>query len=273
MNPYLKLLRVKGWHAYLGFAILGFVVVQGFLGQLVDIIIFFLMVSTYLGFSFAINDCFDMDEDALNNLRRNPIATKEIEQKKAILFSISLALAGLLLSMWFGLMIFVFQLILTVLAYIYSVPPLRLKSRYILDVLSHGFFFGFLILLLPVFVFGTITDVIVILAISVFILSILIQLWNHILDYEGDMKAKLRTTACVIGLEKSMKITMALSLLFPVTLLPLYYINGHLFLLIIATSLYIPLILWKRSPVFLFSFANLLYGYIGVLMIFSYLFV
>ncbi len=272
MNPYLKLLRIKGWHAYLGIAILGFVVVQGFVGQLVDIIIFFLMISTYLGFSFAINDCFDMHEDALNNLRRNPVATKEIEQKKAILFSISLALAGLFLSMWFGLMIFIYQLTLTVLAYIYSVPPLRLKTRYLLDILSHGFFFGVLILLFPVFVFGTITDVIILLTISFFLLSILIQLWNHILDYEGDMKAMLRTTVCVLGLEKSMKIAIALSLVFPITILPLYYINGHLLHYISTTSLYILLFLRKRSPTILFSYSNLMYGYIVVIVVFSYLF-
>lgn len=273
MNPYLKLLRIKGWYAYLCIAILGFVVAQGFLGQLVDILVFFLMIFTYLGFSFAINDSFDVQEDLLNNSRRNPIATKEIEQKNAILFSLSLGLAGLLLSMWFGLMIFIYMLTLTVLSYFYSAPPLRLKSRYPFDILSHGFFFGALILLLPVFVFGPITNVVVILTVSIFFLSVLIELWNHISDYESDMKAKLKTTVCVLGLEKSVRIAMVLSLIFPVTLLPLYYGNGYLLLFTFATSLYFLLIVWKRSPTFLFSYANLLYGHIMVLVALSFLFV
>ena len=272
MNPYLNLLRIRGWHAYLGIAILGFVIVQGFLGQPVDILIFFLMIFAYLGFSFAINDIYDVQEDLLNNLRDNPIATEEITQKNAILFSLSLSLSGLLLSIWFGLMIFIYQLTLTVLSFIYSAPPLRLKSRYPFDIMSHGFFFGVLIFLLPVFVFSsTITNVVVLLTLSVFFLSILIQLWNHILDYEGDMKARLRTTVCVLGLEKSMKIAMVLSLLFPITLLPLYYDNGYMFLFILATTLYSLLIYWKRSPIVLFSYANLLYGHIGLLVVLTYL--
>ncbi|MHA2379861.1 MAG: UbiA prenyltransferase family protein [Candidatus Thorarchaeota archaeon] len=271
MNPYLKLLRIRGWYAYLCIAILGFVVAQGFLGQLVDILVFFLMVFAYLGFSFAINDSYDVQEDLLNNLKNNPIATAEIKQNNAILFSVSLGLAGLLLSTWFGLMIFIYQLTLTALSFCYSAPPLRLKSRYPFDILSHGFFFGALILLLPVFVFGPMSNVVVLLAVSIFLFSILVELWNHISDYEGDMKAKLRTTVCVLGIEKSMKIAMVLSLLFPVTLSPLYYSNGYMLLFIFATTLYSFLILWKRSPTFLFSYANLLYGHIMVLVALAYL--
>lgn len=272
MNPYLELLRIRAWHAYLGIAILGFIIVQGFLGQLVDILVFFLMIIAYLGFSFAINDSYDVQEDLLNNSRNNPIVTKEVTQKNAILFSLSLGLAGLLLSMWFGLMIFIYQLTLTVLSFLYSAPPLRLKSKYPFDILSHGFFFGSLIFLLPVFVFSpTITNVVVLLTVSIFFLSILIQFWNHISDYEGDMKAKLRTTVCVLGLEKSVKIAMVLSLLFPITLFPLYYDNGYMFLFILATTLYSLLIYWKRSPTFLFSYANLLYGHIAVLVVLTYL--
>ena len=266
MNPYLKLLRIKGWYAYLCFAIFGFVIAQGFLGQLVDVLVFFGMIFTYLGFSFAINDSFDVQEDLLNDTRSNPIATAEIEQKNAIRFSLALGIAGLLLSTWFGLMIFFYQLTLTVLSYLYSAPPLRLKSRYPFDILSHGFFFGALILLLPVIVFGPITNIAVLLTFSVFFLSILIELWNHISDYESDMKAMLKTTVCVLGLEKSVKIAIVLSLLFPVTLFPLYYGKGYMLRFVFATTVYSLLIYWKKSPTFLFSYANLLYGHIMVLV-------
>lgn len=271
MNPYLKLLRIKGWYAYLCIAVLGFVIAQGFLGSLFDILVFFVMVCAYLGFSFAINDSYDVEEDRLHNFRSNAIVTAEIEQKNAIRFSIALGLAGVLLSAWFGPMIFLYQLTLTILSFSYSAPPLRLKSRYPFDILSHGFFFGALILLLPVIVFGPITNVAVFLTVSIFLLSILIEVWNHISDYESDMKAKLRTTVCVLGLEKSKRIAMGLSLLFPITLLPLYYTNGYLILYAFATTLYFLLISWKRSPTFLYSYANLLYGHIMVLICLAYL--
>ncbi|MHA2322607.1 MAG: UbiA family prenyltransferase, partial [Candidatus Thorarchaeota archaeon] len=200
-----------------------------------------------------------------------PIATEEIDQKNAIRFSLALGITGLLLSTWFGLMIFIYQLTLTGLSYLYSAPPLRLKSRYPFDILSHGFFFGALILLFPVIVFGPITNAVLLLTVSVFFLSILIELWNHISDYESDMKAMLKTTVCVLGLERSVKIAMVLSLLFPVTLFPFYYGNGYLFLFIFATTVYSLLFYWKRSPTYLFSYANLLYGHLVLLVALPFL--
>ncbi|MHA2351618.1 MAG: hypothetical protein ACXABX_00690, partial [Candidatus Thorarchaeota archaeon] len=78
-------------------------------------------------------------------------------------------------------------------------------------------------------------------------------------------------TVCVLGLERSVKIAMVLSLLFPVTLLPLYYGNGYMLLFVFATSVYSLLILWKRSPTYLFSYANLLYGHIVLLVALPFL--
>ncbi|MFW9805427.1 MAG: UbiA family prenyltransferase, partial [Candidatus Thorarchaeota archaeon] len=130
MSSYIRLIRLRGWYAFLCTAILGFVVSGGLTGPLVDIIIFFLMVSTYLGFSFAINDSFDVEEDKFKKSRRNPVATGEVTQDQAVTFSYSLALSGQLLSAWFGPVVFFYYLGLTLLSFFYSAPPLRFKARF-----------------------------------------------------------------------------------------------------------------------------------------------
>ncbi|MHA2395736.1 MAG: hypothetical protein ACXAC0_03465, partial [Candidatus Thorarchaeota archaeon] len=89
-NPYIKLLRFRGWYAFLCTAVLGFVLSGGLAGPLADIIIFFLIVSTYLGFSFAINDSFDVEEDMFKISRKNPVTTGEVTQDQALTFAYSL---------------------------------------------------------------------------------------------------------------------------------------------------------------------------------------
>ncbi len=268
-NPYIKLLRLRGWYAFLCTAVLGFVVSGGLAGPLVDIIIFFLMVSAYLGFSFAINDSFDVEEDMFKESRRNPVAAGEVTQNQAVTFSYSLALAGQLLSAWFGPVIFFYYLGLTLLSFFYSAPPLRFKSRFPLDILSHGMFFGSMILLLPALIFGSLTTGVLLIAISIFCLSVTIELWNHIADYTSDMKARLKTTVCVLGPEKSEKAAKILSLLFPLTLVPLYYSGKYFLPFIGVTSLYLLIIAKRTNPSVLYSYANMLYGVIVVLAILS----
>ncbi len=272
MNPYIKLLRMKTWYAFFLLIFLGFVLSEGFITQLLDIFIFVLMISGFVGFSFAINDSFDIAEDQMKESRKNPVAEGEIPLRRAKVFSLSLALMGLLLSLWFGLIVFIYLMCLTFLSLFYSAPPLRFKSRFPLDILSHGLFFGSLILILPALVFGSFTIQLLLVSVSIFVLSVIVELGNHIIDFESDLKARVRTTVCTIGLKKSKRITRILALIFPLTFLPLY-INGMYFLLfIVVTSMYSMIILRSNGPTLLYSsevtisylYANFLYGIILV---------
>ena len=253
---------MKGWYAYFLIALLGVIVSGGLYSQGINVIIFFAMISAYLGFSFAINDSYDAEEDRLNQSKNNPVAIGEIEQNKAVVFSLILALAGVVLSTWFGPIIFIFYLTLVLLSLSYSVPPLRLKSRYPFDIISHGLYFGSFILLLPVFIFGSLNLELMLLAISVFWLSATIELHNHIRDYECDLKAGLRTTACVLGLDKSEKIARILTALFPLTILPLLYSNTPLMFFIPASLGYGLLFTQRNNPKVLYSYANVVYAFL-----------
>jgi chlorophyll synthase len=239
----------------------------GLAGPLVDILIFFLMVSAYLGFSFAINDSHDVEEDMFKEARRNPVVTGEVTQDQAVTFSYSLALVGLLLSAWFGPLVFFYYLGLTLLSFFYSAPPLRFKSRFPLDLLSHGLFFGSMILLLPALIFGSFTAGVLLIAVSIFCLSVSIELWNHIADYKSDMRSRLKTAVCVLGLEKSQKIAKTMAVLFPLTLVPLYHGGAYFYHFIAVTSIYFIIIGKRTKPSVLYAYANLLYGVILILAI------
>ena len=189
-------------------------------------------------------------------------------RKSAKVFALSLALMSVLLSLWFGLIVFIYFICLTFLSLFYSVPPLRFKSRSPLDILSHGLFFGSLILILPALIFGSFTIQIFWVSVSIFFLSVTIELWNHIIDFESDIKARLRTAVSVIGLERSERIVKILALFFPLTLLPLYLNGVYLLLFIAVTSTYSLILMKNIGPTLLYSseattlylYANLLYG-------------
>jgi 1,4-dihydroxy-2-naphthoate octaprenyltransferase len=164
--------------------------------------------------------------------------------------------------------VFFYYLSLTLLSFFYSAPPLRFKSRFPVDILSHGLFFGSMILLLPALIFGSFTAGVLLIAVSIFCLSVAIELWNHIADYKSDMKARLKTAVVVLGLEKSEKIAKILAALFPLTLVPLY-LGGEYFLhFMAATSLYLFIFARRTSPSILYTYANLFYGVIMVLALF-----
>ena len=262
MNSYIKLIRLKAWYAFFLLAFLGYVISGGVVTNPLDTLVFILMISSYVGFSFAINDCFDVEEDRLKESRNNPVASGEITKRSALVFSISLALLGVLLSIWFGFTVFVYLICLTLLSLFYSVPPLRFKTRSPLDILSHGLFFGSLILLLPALIFGAITSGVLLIAVSIFVLSLSIELWNHIIDFENDSMAHIRTTAYVLGPDRSERVARIFCLIFPITILPLFFDGAYIFLFIVTTSTYIAVLLRNVSPAPLYSSdATALYVY------------
>ncbi len=267
-------MRVHTWSAFFLLTFLGFVLSEGIITHFFDVLIFVMMLSLYTGFSFAINDCYDVDEDRAKESSKNPIVRGKLSPKRAKTFSFSLAVLGVSLSLWFSLMIFFYFLFLTLLSLFYSVPPIRLKTRFPLDILSHGLFFGVLVLFLPALVFGLFTFQLLLVSLSIFILSVSIELWNHIVDFESDKKAQLQTTACVIGLKRSETTVKILSLLFPLTLLPLFLNGLYLPFFLVFTFAYSLVLLKGNGPVLLYSSeATMLYLYAnthyGIALIFK----
>jgi lycopene elongase/hydratase (dihydrobisanhydrobacterioruberin-forming) len=224
LNGYVRSMRLKGCLGFSLFAILGFILAQGYSASILNILAFSMMIFLYLAFSFSINACFDIKEDKLKGTKKNPIATGDLSFRNALFFSIALPIIGVIISTFFGYKVFGFYVALTILSFFYSSPPIRLKSRFILDIASHGLFFGSMLFVFPfIFFNANITLFHYLIAFSLFYLSIILELRNHIKDYPSDMKAKLKTTVCILNRERSLKINYSLVIAFPMTIFVLLF--------------------------------------------------
>ena len=257
------MLRIRDWLGYFLIATLGYVIFTKLNAHILETIFFYVLVFLYLGFSFSINNCFDIKEDLLKRKKSNPVAMEEMTQKEGIILSLLLALLGISLSLLCGLNVFLFFSILIFLSLSYSSPPFRLKSRPFLDLISHGLFFGSLLFLFPSVFFSKCVETLhALIAISIFYFSIILELRNHIEDYESDKKAGLRTAVCVLGLNASKKITYFLSLLFPLLFLPIFYIINRriIFSLFLAITVVFYLAFYiKKSYRILDIYSNISY--------------
>lgn len=253
LEPYLRLLRIKNWPGYLSMAFIGFIISKGYLFPFGSIVIFCAIVLLLLAFGFSVNDCFDTREDRLAQNKLNPVARKEISFKKSFTFSVLPGVLALALSVLFGMKVFLFCLVGASIGFFYSAPPLRMKSRPVLDLISHGFFAGAFLVALPFLIFNpqlTLFHYLIIFAI--FYMSITLELRNHLGDYESDKKAGLRTFACVFGYEKSSRTLRYMAILYPLVFLPIFLLTplipqSYLFLFSIFTLVFLFFFLFQKN--------------------------
>ena len=232
-----RFLRVKDWRAYLLIAFLGFILAKGFIFPLKEVFLFWLINFLFLGFGFSINECFDVKEDRYHKEKEKVFIGKKLSFQKGIILSFFISLLTLILSALINLKVFLFSLISLFLGLFYSAPPLRFKEKPFLDLISHGLFAGALIFLFPfVFFEAKLTYFHYLITLSIFYLSVILELRNHLEDYQSDLKANLKTTACFLGFKKTEKILRYLAIFYPLILLPLFLSqNFFLILFFIAT--------------------------------------
>jgi 4-hydroxybenzoate polyprenyltransferase len=166
----------------------------------------------FVWYAFSINNCFDVDTDSLNpnKVKKNPIASGELSFEGWLILFITIALLGMVIASKTNPVMFAVYLLMILLATIYS-APLRLKARPIVDVLSHGLFFGGLPFLYGAAVDGRISGIEVLIALSVTLYSFALELRNHLDDYESDLRVGLKTTPIGFGREASKRLVMAFS--------------------------------------------------------------
>lgn len=245
----LKYYRAKDWRAYFALGLFGFFISRGFLFSLLDILLFFTIGILLLAFGFSINNFFDIREDREKGQVKNLL----IQNKRNFFFSFSPGILALFLSAYFGKEVFLFILIAGLIGFFYSAPPLRMKSRPFLDLISHGLFAGALIFLFPVLVFAPqLTSFHYLVALSVFYLSATIEMRNHLEDYQSDLRASLKTTVCFLGFKNSEILLKYLCLFYPLILLPVCFIIFQEYdflalLFLILTAVFLFLFLFKRN--------------------------
>lgn len=152
-------------------------------------------------FAFMINDVVDAPDDALN-----PIKTKSNVISQGLLsyqegYWIAGAFFLLSASLFFfgGWLSFIAGLATLILSFAYSTPPLRLKSRPIVDVLSHILMLSALLMLSGYFVYDINPNQAWWVIIAVTMASAYGQFYNQVDDFETDKQAQLKNTAMLLG--------------------------------------------------------------------------
>ena len=167
----------------------------------------------YVAYSFAINNCFDVDTDIQNPQKhgKNPIASGELSFAAGVISSLLIALAGLGFAYLTNPTMFAIYSTMLGLSTFYSIPP-RLKSKPLVDVISHGLFFGALPFMFGAYLDGVLSKPEVIISIALTLHSFAMEIRNHLEDYESDLKANLKTTPIVIGKNLAEKLAIVFSL-------------------------------------------------------------
>lgn len=238
LHYYFNNIRVADWSAYFGMAFLGFggrIGISSLSYFVHDGLKFAITIVLYLAFTFSINNCFDVSCDLQQDqkLKKNPIATGLVGFREGLAQSLSLAFIGIALAYsWFGVVHFVLYSILVFLGGAYSAPPLRFKSIPLVDLVSHGLFFGALLYIYGASVAEILSAQTMIVGASIFIYSITLELRNHLHDFQADSISETRTTVCWIGYAKAKRLLHFLLLIHWALLAMISYSIGYGYLVI-----------------------------------------
>ncbi len=203
-----------------------------------DLYLALLVVFSAQIFLFASNDYFDRHVDALDPKKkaRNPVSNGTVTLPGVRVLLLITGIIPLAASLYFGLIPFAFTAVSMFVFYFYTAPPLRLKNKPVLDVLSHGIFvntfpYFFCLVVLQDFHVGTIF-----LLGAIMMRSAMAQLLQEIRDYNIDRQVE-KNTVVVLGQKKAIWLVFSIYLCLFVTSatllityevigwgIPLYYI-------------------------------------------------
>ncbi len=253
VRPYVANVRIKDWGGYVGMSVLGYLLgLHGVGIDCVGFLVYMAAVALYLGFSFSVNNCFDYESDRLGGkASKNPIALNQMSVRSGILFSAVMAVSGFALTgIWFGIDPAVLYGAMLLLSGAYSTPPFRFKSVPVVDMLSHGLFFGALIVMFGVSVAGGSNPLTLFILADVFVVSLSLELLNQIGDVVEDAESGVKTTVVMIGASSANRLLYALLIV-------------HIAMLAYVTSQLGSLLITGASMVFFVGIAYQLLRYRG----------
>ncbi len=205
---YLKMLRVKEWIKFFALIpLIGAILAPATPFVLISVgVIFFCVIA----FGFVVNNYFDVEIDLRNmkKVRRgnNPLSSGKVTKRgtfalMCMLLAIAIALACFLSP---GISGVLFTLLCISLLTLYSVNHIRLKERFIVDILTHGLMFGLFPILAGFTLAGgdlNLNTPILLIAALFMIIGCESLLTHQINDYEEDLGYS-STTVVKVGLKK-----------------------------------------------------------------------
>ena len=147
-------------------------------------------------FVYMFNDLEDAEDDYhdLNKRKRNPIASGEIEKIPSYFLNFFLLFIGLSLLTFINYSVFILGIILAIVGFFYSWKPLRLKSKPIVDLISHVISLGVLQFFITYLAFRSL-DLFVIPFLMVIIpFSVINEILHEYQDFEIDKKTNINNS-------------------------------------------------------------------------------
>ncbi len=144
LNPYVKIARVDHWFKNV-FMLPGVVVAVTAEPGLLTLGLFYYLIVAFLsaGFvassNYVLNEIIDAPYDKLHPVKKHrPIPSGHVNLSLAYGLWLALAVAGFLLAYLINLSFLMYAVLLWIMGILYNVPPIRLKDRVFLDVLSES---------------------------------------------------------------------------------------------------------------------------------------
>lgn len=160
-------------------------------------IAFALMV---FGFN-TLNGIFDVRIDRINKPKR-PIPNGDVSEREAFIVSLVCYIVGLAISAILSIDILVMSLVFVVMTILYSVPPARLKLRFLIENITGGIIYGVIPLLVGLSVAGS-AYIPLDIVIYFFLVAALVSSVKDFEDEIGDSVYHAKTIPVVFGIEKA----------------------------------------------------------------------
>ncbi len=159
-------------------------------------VIIFLANLCLTAFGYMFNDLEDAEDDYhdVEKRKRNPIASGEITRRQSYLFNLFLLSAGLLLLLSISPFVFLLGVIYAFVGFFYSWRSLKLKSRPILDLVSHVLFLGVLQFLTTYVTFRPLDLSVVPFLMIIVPFSMMNEVIHELKDFDVDKKTKINNT-------------------------------------------------------------------------------
>ncbi|MHC1631999.1 MAG: UbiA prenyltransferase family protein [Methanotrichaceae archaeon] len=208
MIDYVRMLRINDWiKFYLFIPLVGAVLAGGTHIQILYILLIYFLL---IGYAFVVNNYFDVEIDSLHSRKiecnKNPLASGRVSREHVMvimLFQLVVAILGSLLLSNVGIP---FVLLNVLLFTAYSACHIRLKERFVWDIITHGLMFGTVPFLAGFSLCqGRPSGEILCVSLIFFMIACEALVAHQITDYVEDIKATT-TTVTRIGQRKGLSL-------------------------------------------------------------------
>jgi 4-hydroxybenzoate polyprenyltransferase len=184
------------------FLLIGSYLARGHGGFTSNIIVGLVLYTCIMGGVYILNQITDRETDRANK-KLFLISEGYVSLKHAYIEMAALWLIGIVLSLRFSRLFLIAVIVSILLGIFYSLPPVKLKGKPILDMLANGFGYGFINCMIGWLLVGS-YDASMFYRFLPYVLSIFGVFVNTtIVDIEGDKKAGEITTAVLLGVPAS----------------------------------------------------------------------